>query len=193
MPCRRSVPVEIEKGLVDRQRFDQRRQLQHQACGSARPTRGVFRHVRAGSRPPADTARQRLEHRHRRAHAVGARDVAAGRHDTALAAADDQRLVARGADRRAFRPRRRRRRSRHGRWRACRVRDGRGDAASRRPGSARAAPACRRDSRGRVRPAPLTQSRSGCGPPRSRALSMSRGPCRQRRRSRSSSVSSPAI
>ena len=35
----------------------------------------------------------RLEHRHRRAHAEGARDVAGGGHHAALAAADDQRLV----------------------------------------------------------------------------------------------------
>ena len=37
--------------------------------------------------------RQRLEHRHRRAHAEGARDVAGGRDHAALAAADDHRLV----------------------------------------------------------------------------------------------------
>jgi hypothetical protein len=35
----------------------------------------------------------RLEHRHRRAHPIGARHVAAGQHDPALAAADDHRLV----------------------------------------------------------------------------------------------------
>ncbi len=35
----------------------------------------------------------RLEHRHRRAHAEGARDVAGGADDAAIAAADDQRLV----------------------------------------------------------------------------------------------------
>ena len=60
----------------------------------------------------------RLEHRHGRADAVGARDVAGGRHHAALAAADDQRLVARATGRRASRSRRRRRRSRHARWRA---------------------------------------------------------------------------
>ncbi len=37
---------------------------------------------------------QRLEHRHGGAHAGDARDVAAGGHDPAPAAADDQRLVA---------------------------------------------------------------------------------------------------
>ena len=36
---------------------------------------------------------QRLEHRHRRAHAIGARDVAGRRHHAALAAADDHGLV----------------------------------------------------------------------------------------------------
>ena len=33
---------EIEEGLVDRQRLDQRRQLQHQRRGPARPTRTYF-------------------------------------------------------------------------------------------------------------------------------------------------------
>ena len=39
------------------------------------------------------TGLQRLEHRHGRAHALDAGDVAGGRDDAALAAADDHRLV----------------------------------------------------------------------------------------------------
>ena len=56
------------------------------------PDADVLRHVRpdhGGMR----AQRQRLEHRHRRAHAVSPRDVAGGRHYAALAAANDHRLV----------------------------------------------------------------------------------------------------
>ena len=80
----------IEKRLVDRERLDQRRQRLHHGAPRGRP--GIFVHVGphdAGVRAQA----QRLEHRHRRAHAVGARDVAGGRDHAALAAADDDRLV----------------------------------------------------------------------------------------------------
>src|SRR5947209_18611284 len=38
----------------------------------------------------------RLKHRHCRSHAVGARDIAGGQHDTASAPADDYRLVGEG-------------------------------------------------------------------------------------------------
>ena len=81
---------EIEKRLVDRQRLDQRRQRQHHLAHLAADAR-IFLHVRphdAGVR----TQPQRLEHRHRRAHAVGAGDVAGGGDDAAPAAADDHRL-----------------------------------------------------------------------------------------------------
>ena len=63
------------------------------ARGSPRPTRGIFGHVgRQDDRLRAEL--QRPRHRHRRAHAEGAGDVAAGRDDAAPpAAADDQRLV----------------------------------------------------------------------------------------------------
>ena len=82
----------IEEGFVDRQRLDERREVEHARAHLA-PGGGVFRHVRPhhlGMR--AEPAR--LEHRHRRAHAVGAGDVAGGGDDAAVAAADDQRLVA---------------------------------------------------------------------------------------------------
>ncbi len=82
----------IEEGFVDRQRLDERREVEHARAHLA-PGGGVFRHVRphhlgVGAQPP------RLEHRHRRAHPVGAGDVAGGGDDAAVAAADDQRLVA---------------------------------------------------------------------------------------------------
>ena len=82
---------QIEKRLVDRERLDQRRQRLHRAAHLAADA-DIFRHVGSdhdGNR----TQRQRLEHRHRRAHAIGPRDVAGGRDDAALAAADDDGLV----------------------------------------------------------------------------------------------------
>ena len=82
---------EVEKRLVDRQRLDQRRQRLHgMAHLAADPD--IFRHVgpdHGGMR----AQRQRLEHRHRRAHPEGAGDVAGRRHHAALAAADDDGLV----------------------------------------------------------------------------------------------------
>ena len=84
----------VEKGLVDRERFDQRRQFLHQLADLAADL-GVFGHVgRQDDR--FGTGGQRLEHRHGRADAANAGDIAAGRDDAALAAADDQRLVAQG-------------------------------------------------------------------------------------------------
>ena len=62
---------------------------------SARTSRadlGVFRHVRRDD-DGVRAGLQRLEHRHGRAHAVGARHVAGRRHHAALAAADDDGLV----------------------------------------------------------------------------------------------------
>ena len=105
---------EIEEGLVDRERLDQRRQRLH-GLRAPRGRRGHISPCRAGSRVACGQSAQRLEHRHRRAHAVGARDVAGGRDHAALAAADDHRLVGERRDRRASRPWRRRRRSRYGR------------------------------------------------------------------------------
>ena len=81
---------EIEERLVDRQRLDQWRQRQHHLPHLAADAR-IFLHVRphhAGLRAEP----QRLEHRHRRAHAVGAGDIAGGGDDAAPAAADDHRL-----------------------------------------------------------------------------------------------------
>ena len=83
---------QVHERLVDRERLDQRRQLEHQlahlAADAARisPCSGVITTA-------CGQSLQRLEHRHRRMDAVGARDVAGGRDHAALAAADDQRLV----------------------------------------------------------------------------------------------------
>jgi len=83
---------EIEKGLVDGDGFDKRRQVAHQRADIARDA-CIFCHVgfhddgfRAGG--------ERLEHGHGGAHAADARDVAAGGDDAARAAADDEGLVA---------------------------------------------------------------------------------------------------
>ena len=93
----------------------------------------------------------RLEHRHGRADAEGARHVAAGRDDAALAAADDHRLVGerrvvalldRGVEGVAIDMRDRQR---------VRAPRGATGAASRRPGSARPLPATSAGSRGRSR------------------------------------------
>ena len=83
---------QIEKGLVDRHRLDERREFLHQRAHLLADAR-VFLHVgldddrlRAGF--------QRLEHRHCRAHAADAGDVAGSGDDAAPAAADDHGLVA---------------------------------------------------------------------------------------------------
>jgi hypothetical protein len=82
---------EIQKRLVDRQRLDQRRQRLHgMAHLAADPD--IFRHV-GRNHDRGRTQRQRLEHRHRRAHAKRPGDVARRRYHAALAAADDDRLV----------------------------------------------------------------------------------------------------
>jgi hypothetical protein len=81
----------IQKCLVDRQGLDQRRQSLHGVANLAADP-NIFRHVR----PDHDRGRaqrQRLEHRHRRAHAKSPRDVAGRRDHAALAAANDYRLV----------------------------------------------------------------------------------------------------
>ena len=91
MRCSRSVPVRsmkassIESGST---------------CGvsssiswrTSRPTRTYFAMLGVIT-VACGQSLQRLEHRHRGVHAVGARDVAGGRDHAALAAADDQRLV----------------------------------------------------------------------------------------------------
>jgi hypothetical protein len=82
---------EVEEGLVDRDRLDQRRQLQHEPPHLAADT-AVF--VDVGRDHHRVRARlEGLEHGHGRANAEGARHVAGGRHDAALAPADDHRLV----------------------------------------------------------------------------------------------------
>ena len=91
MPWTRCGAGEIEKRLVDRQRLDQRRQRLHGVAHLAADA-DIFRHV-GPDHGGVRAERQRLEHRHRRAHAIGARDVAGRRHHAALAAADDDGLV----------------------------------------------------------------------------------------------------
>jgi hypothetical protein len=79
--------AEIEKSLVDRKRLDEWRHPQHRGAHST-PDVAVFRHVW----PDHDrirARRQRLEHRHRRAHAVEPRHITAGEDNPAGAAADD--------------------------------------------------------------------------------------------------------
>ena len=129
---------------------------------TSRADRGIFLHVRPDdggvrAQPP------RLEHRHRRAHAEGARDVAGGQHDAALAAADDHRLVGErgivalldgGVEGVAIDM---------GDRRARRAPDGAAAAASRRPGSARLRPARRGGSRGRSRAWPCDMSHPPLG------------------------------
>jgi len=83
---------EVQERLVDRQGFNQRRQrLHHRADFTA--DADILLHVRRND-DRLGAGRQRLEHRHRRAHALDAGDVAGGGDDTPLAAADDHRLVA---------------------------------------------------------------------------------------------------
>ncbi len=85
---------EIEKGFVDRERFNQRRHAVHQGADLAADA-DIFGHVgRHDHRVGAELAGG--EHRHGGAHAGLAGDVAAGGDDAALAAPDDQRLVAQG-------------------------------------------------------------------------------------------------
>ena len=87
----RSGAGQIEKRLVDRQRLDERGETQH--LGPHRtPDFAVFRHLRADHHR-VGAQRERPEHRHRRAHAVKPRDIAAGQNDASRAAADDDRLL----------------------------------------------------------------------------------------------------
>ena len=81
----------VEKRLVDRERLDQRRQRLHHGAHLAADA-DIFFHVRRDD-DRLGAGVQRLEHRHGRAHALDAGDVAGGRDDAALAAADDDRLV----------------------------------------------------------------------------------------------------
>ena len=91
MPCTRSVPERSRKASS----IESGSTSGVSACmawRTSRPTRTYF----AMSGPitiACGQSVQRLEHRHRRAHAIGARDVAGRRHHAALAAADDDGLV----------------------------------------------------------------------------------------------------
>ena len=81
----------IEERLVDRDRLDQRRQRLHHGADLAADA-NIFLHVRRDD-DCLGAGFQRLEHRHRRAHAVDAGDVAGGRNHAAFSAADDDGLV----------------------------------------------------------------------------------------------------
>ncbi len=103
VPSRRRAPRNVEERLVDRQRLDERRDRpedRHHLAALllvALEARREEHGVRAG--PPGP------RHRHRRVHAEGARLVARGGHDAAVAEpADDHRLAARAPGRRAARP-----------------------------------------------------------------------------------------
>ena len=84
--------VEVEKGLVDRQRLDEGRETHHPRPDFA-PDPGIFGHV--GRQDHCiRTQSPGSRHRHRRAHAKGSGDVTAGGdHAARPRAADDQRLV----------------------------------------------------------------------------------------------------
>ena len=80
-------PGQIKEGLVDRQRLNLRRQVEHHAAHLAADA-DVFVHVgpdhcRMGTEP------QGLEHRHGRSDPESASDVAGRGHHAALATADD--------------------------------------------------------------------------------------------------------
>ena len=87
-------PREVEECLVDGDRLDQWRQREHHLANLP-ANADIFLHVRLDHHG-VRAGVQRLEHRHRRAHAADAGDVACGRHHAALAAADDHRPVAQG-------------------------------------------------------------------------------------------------
>ena len=82
---------EIEERFVEGERFDERRRFEHQLFHLAADG-DIFLHVGANDHG-VRAGLERLEHRHRRLHAVGARDVAGRGDDAALAAADDDGLV----------------------------------------------------------------------------------------------------
>ena len=82
---------QIEKGFVQRQRFDQGRQVAHHLADFAAGF-GVFAEVRLDDRG-LRAKLQRLEHGHGGTHAILAGDIAAGGHHAASSAAHDHRLV----------------------------------------------------------------------------------------------------
>ena len=84
----------VEKRLVDGKRLDQRREAQH-ALADLPADSDIFRHVGLHHRR-LGAERQRLEHRHGRAHALHPGEIAGGGDHAALAAADDDRHVAQG-------------------------------------------------------------------------------------------------
>ena len=90
-PCSRCGARQIEKRLVDRDRLDQRREVEHQRAHLARD-RGIFRHVGRITVACGQSRRASnigIAERTPKVRAI----VAGGRDHAALAAADDQRLV----------------------------------------------------------------------------------------------------
>ena len=83
---------EVQVGLIDRQRLHQGREREHHGAKLLTDLPVAF-HVRA-HHDGVRAGLQGLEHGHGRVHAVGAGQVAAGRHHAAVGTADDQRLVA---------------------------------------------------------------------------------------------------
>ena len=83
---------EVEEGLVERERLDQRGQLEHHGADGAGDLEVALHPGRHHHRLGAEL--QRLEHRHGGADALDAGDVAGGGDDAAAAAADDDRAVA---------------------------------------------------------------------------------------------------
>ena len=82
---------QIEEGLVDRQWFDQWREVEH-GLADLTPDLNVFRHVWLDHHG-IGTASLGFEHRHCRVNAVSAGHIACGGDHATLAAADDDRLV----------------------------------------------------------------------------------------------------
>jgi hypothetical protein len=84
-------PSEVEKRLVDRQGFDQRSEPPH--LGPHFPSHSaVLRHIRSDD-DCIWARRQCFEHRHGGAYAIEPRHIAAGEHDPADAATDNDRAV----------------------------------------------------------------------------------------------------
>ena len=117
MPCSRSVPVRsrkassIDSGSTSGVSVNMARA--HGAAGL-----GVFAHVRADNHR-LRAAPQRLEHRHGRADAVGARHITSRRRPRRVCRRRRSPACRRARGRRASRWWRRRRRSRYARWSAC--------------------------------------------------------------------------
>ncbi len=83
--------AQVEKGFVDRQRFNERRQGEHRSANFA-SNLNIFRHVRFDD-DGIGASSFGFEHRHCRTNAVSAGHVARRGDDAALAATDDDGFV----------------------------------------------------------------------------------------------------